>query len=129
MSTLSASLDLRPSVTSVPAARHFVVELMRAWAAPQDEQDAALLVTELVANVLDHVHRESSLTLEVELSDDWLRITVVDGSAIRPVGRELDHDRARGRGLQIVREIADRWGSEDDRGGTRVWFELRSPGL
>jgi hypothetical protein len=29
----------------------------------------------------------------------------------------------------LVKAIADRWGSEDHRGGKRVWFELRPPGV
>ena len=109
-------------------ARHLVLELMRAWAVPHDREDGALLVTELVSNVVDHVEGESELTLEISSSGDWLRIAVVDGSAIRPVVRELSQDHPRGRGMRMVQEIADRWGAEDHRGGKRVWFELRPPG-
>jgi hypothetical protein len=39
-------------------------------------------VPELVANVIDHVRGEASLTLEPAVSDGWLRIAVVDGSSI-----------------------------------------------
>lgn len=126
MSTLSASVDLRPVPESVPVARHLVVDLLRVWAAEQDRDDAALLVTELVANVVDHVQGEASLTLEITLSEQWLRIAVADGSALRPVMAELDNARPRGRGLRLVQAIADRWGSEDHRGGKRVWFELEA---
>jgi hypothetical protein len=128
MSTLTANVDLQPVPASVPASRHVVVELMRAWGVPQDRDDAALLVTELVANVVDHVQGVASLTLELAVSDGWLRIAVVDGSAIRPVVRELESDHPRGRGLLLVQAIADRWGAEDHRGGKRVWFELAPPG-
>jgi anti-sigma regulatory factor (Ser/Thr protein kinase) len=127
MSTLTASIDLPPAPASVPAARHLLLDVLRAWAVPQDHEDAALLVTELVANVIDHVEDESGFTLEVAFSDGWLRISVLDGSSVRPVVRELRHDQPRGRGLMLVKAIADRWGSEDHRGGKRVWFELRPP--
>jgi anti-sigma regulatory factor (Ser/Thr protein kinase) len=127
MSTLTASVDLRPAARSVPTARRVVGELLTSWRAPQDRQAAELLVTELVANVVDHVQGEAVLSLEVELSQSWLRISVADGSAIRPVVRALDHERPRGRGLQIVEAIADRWGAEDHLGGKRVWFELDAP--
>jgi len=40
------------------------------------------------------------------------------------VVRELENDQPRGRGLLLVKAIADRWGSEEHRGGKRVWFEL-----
>jgi anti-sigma regulatory factor (Ser/Thr protein kinase) len=124
MSSLNASIDLPPTPASVPAARHLLLDVLRAWDVPQDRDDAALLVTELVANVIDHVQGEASLTLEMAVSDGWLRISVADGSSIRPVVRELEHEQPRGRGLLLVKEIADRWGSEEHRGGKRVWFEL-----
>jgi hypothetical protein len=129
MSTLTASFDLRPTDRSIPAARHLVTEMLAAWQTPHDRTDAALLVTELVANVVDHVGGEHSLTIELGLSDGWLRISVADGSAVRPVVRELDAESPRGRGLRMVQSIADRWGAEDHRGGKRVWFELAPPGM
>jgi anti-sigma regulatory factor (Ser/Thr protein kinase) len=127
MSTRSASIDLPPAVGSVIAARRLVRELLRVWDVPHDHEDAALLVTELVSNVVDHVQGEANLTLELSLSDAWLRISVADGSSIRPVVQELSHDRPRGRGMRMVEAIADRWGAEDHQGGKRVWFDLRPP--
>ncbi|RBY92990.1 ATP-binding protein [Blastococcus sp. TF02A-30] len=129
MSTLLAGIDLTPTPASIRAARRLTCELLRSWRAPHDEEDAALLVTELVANVVDHVGGESVLTLELSLSEDWLRIAVVDGSAVRPVVLGLSGERPRGRGLQMVQAIAARWGCEDHDGGKRVWVELSPPGL
>ena len=129
MSSANALFDLPPVVTSVPAARHLTLELLRAWDVPHDREDAALLVTELVSNVVDHVGGEASFTLQLELSDQWLRIGVIDGSSIRPVVRELSMDNPRGRGMRMVQTIADRWGADEHLDGKRVWFELRSPGL
>jgi anti-sigma regulatory factor (Ser/Thr protein kinase) len=127
MSPRSASIDLPPVATSVRAARHLVQELLRAWEVPHDREDAALLVTELVANVLDHVGGKANFTLELSVSGTWMRIAVVDGSAIRPVVQELAHDRPRGRGLRMIESIAERWGADDHDGGKRVWFDLRPP--
>jgi anti-sigma regulatory factor (Ser/Thr protein kinase) len=124
MSTLSACIDLPPTARSVVAARRMVRAVLGAWAAPQDREDAELLATELVANVVDHAGGEARLGLEVMLSGQWLRIAVADGSMSRPVVRERSSERARGRGLQLVAAIADRWGVEEDAGGKRVWFEL-----
>jgi anti-sigma regulatory factor (Ser/Thr protein kinase) len=101
-----------------------VDELLRAWHVPHDRQDAALLVTELVANVVDHAASDANFTLELTLSDTWLRVAVSDGSSIQPIVRELSKERPRGRGLFMVQAIADRWGSEEHHGGKRVWFEL-----
>jgi anti-sigma regulatory factor (Ser/Thr protein kinase) len=127
MSTLTASVDLRPVARSVPAARHLVAAVLAGWDAPHDADDIALLVTELVTNVIDHVGGEAAITLELALADEWLRISVADGSSVRPVVRELSKDNPRGRGLVLVQAIADRWGAEDHRGGKRVWFELQPP--
>lgn len=124
MSTRSATFDLEPTAVSIPAARHLVVELLRTWATNHDRDDAALLTTELVANVIDHVGGCATFTLEVSSSEDWLRIGVLDGSAVLPVAQELSQDHPRGRGLLMVQRIATRWGCESYDGGKRVWFEL-----
>jgi hypothetical protein len=124
MSTLTAAVDLYPVPASVPVARRLVLDLLRGWDAPHDGGDAALLVTELLANVVDHVAGEASFTLELSLSERWLRIAVADGSALRPVVRQLETGAPRGRGMRLVAGIADRWGAEDHAGGKRVWFEL-----
>jgi anti-sigma regulatory factor (Ser/Thr protein kinase) len=127
VSSFSASLDLPPVVHSVPLARHVTVDLLRIWRAPHDRDDAALLVTELVTNVVDHVGGEASFSLELELADGWLRVAVVDGSSLLPVVRELSSDRPRGRGLLLVQALAERWGCEEQDGGKRVWFDLAPP--
>ena len=129
MSTLIASFDLPPTAASVPVARRLVRQLLQAWGARQDHDDAALLVTELVANVVDHVGGSDCLTLEATYSEDWLRLAVVDCSPARPEVQQLDPESRRGRGLHMVQALADRWGCEDHRGGKRVWFELRPPRL
>jgi anti-sigma regulatory factor (Ser/Thr protein kinase) len=123
VASFSARIDLPPVPSSVPLARRLARDVLRTWNAPQDLGDAELLVTELVANVVDHAGGDV-LTLELELAGAWLRIAVVDGAAIRPVIREMSHSEERGRGMQLVAAIADRWGAEDHDGGKRVWFEL-----
>ena len=127
MSSFTASIDLPPLTSSVPLARRLVRDVLRTWNAPQDHGDAELLVAEVVANVVDHVGGDV-FSLELTLGGGWLRIGVVDGSAVRPIVRELSLDRERGRGMQLVSRLADRWGVEDHQGGKRVWFEL-SPGV
>jgi len=128
MSSYTAHVDLPPVMWSVPLARHVTLEVLRGWQSPHDFDDVALLVSELVSNVVDHADSEVVLTLEITLAGDSLNVSVADGSAIRPVVRELREDSPRGRGLQLVEAIAERWGVEDHHGGKRVWFELTPPG-
>src|SRR3712207_6322089 len=113
MASYTAQVDLVPVLDSVALARHLTVNLLRSWGSSHDLDDVALLVSELVANVVDHAHTEPALTLELALAGDWLRIGVVDGCGVRPVVRALSLDRPRGRGLSLVQAMADRWGVED----------------
>jgi anti-sigma regulatory factor (Ser/Thr protein kinase) len=128
VSSFSARIDLPPVVGSVPLARRLVRDVLHTWEAPHDRVDAELLVTELVANVVDHAGVDV-LTLEIELAGAWLRIGVVDGSAVLPVVREMSVAGERGRGMQLVATIADRWGADQHDGGKRVWFELAPPSV
>src|SRR4051794_40232433 len=123
MSTLTASVALRPVARSVPAARHLAAAVLTGWDAPHDADDVALLVTELVTNVIDHVGGEAAITLELALSEDWLRISVADGSSVRPVVRELDTENPRGRGLRLVPALARRRGARGPPGGQPGWVE------
>ena len=126
MTTLTARLDLPTAVRSIPAARHMTLELLSAWRIEHAGDDAALVVTELVSNVVDHVGGDTSIVLELTLSDIWLTISIADGSAVRPVVRELYGNQPRGRGMQLVAGVADRWGCDEHHGGKRVWAQLRT---
>jgi signal transduction histidine kinase len=110
----------------IPAARHITFELLSAWRIEHAGDEAALVVTELVSNVIDHVGGDTTLVLELAVSGGWLTISIADGSAVRPVVRELCEDQPRGRGMQLVAGVADRWGCDDQRGGKRVWAQLRT---
>ena len=122
-SALNAAVDLPSVPRSVPAARRVVTHLLTAWAAEGYRDDAALLVSELVTNVVGHVAGEAAMTVEVHLTRAALHVAVVDGStapaATRPRTAEGGH------GLWLVAAVADRWGSEEHARGKRVWFELR----
>jgi anti-sigma regulatory factor (Ser/Thr protein kinase) len=119
MSTLNARVDLPPTPTpiAVRAARRMVSELLTGWEADQRGADVALLVSEVVTNAVDHAGGEASLELELSLSQGWLRVSLADGSSIRPQIRELDPTDPcpRGRGMRLVERIAHRWGCEDHR--------------
>lgn len=85
-------------------------------------------MSELIANAFLHTeHAEGGDIFELELlcRAEGLRISLADGSSIRPIIAALDHDRPSGRGLRIVRSLAEAWGAEDHLGGKRVWVELR----
>jgi anti-sigma regulatory factor (Ser/Thr protein kinase) len=109
VSTLNARVDLRPTPNAVRAARRLVSELLTGWDADRRGADVALLVSEVVTNAVDHAGGEASL--ELSLSQGWLRVSLADGSSIRPQIRELDPTDScpRGRGMRLVERIAHRW--------------------
>jgi two-component sensor histidine kinase len=81
-------------------------------------------VNELVTNAYQHAPGTDSFELEITATDDHIRISLADGSAIRPVIADLDPSRPTGRGMRIVQAVAARWGAEDHHGGKRVWAEI-----
>jgi anti-sigma regulatory factor (Ser/Thr protein kinase) len=129
MSTYSAQVQLPALASSVPAARHVTSRLLAAWTYPRSPEDAQLIVTELVSNVIDHVEGETHLLLELTVSEDWLRISVADGSSVRPFVHELAGEQPRGLGMFLVATLSSRWGVEDYQGGKRVWVEMDADDL
>jgi anti-sigma regulatory factor (Ser/Thr protein kinase) len=103
------------------AAREVVRRACRDWHLDQETCDDALLVaTELVANVVDHAH--TSCVLTVSRTAAGLRIDVRDFSASPvPELRPVDVGAPRGRGLQVVAAVSAAWGVTDLDGGKSVW--------
>ena len=122
-SVFRAELDLPSVPRSVPTARHVVTQLLAAWAADGYRDDAALLVSELVTNVVRHVPTGTPMTVEVRLTRTALHVAVIDDSAVPAATRPRTAQG--GHGLWLVAAVADDWGSEEHVRGKRVWFELR----
>jgi anti-sigma regulatory factor (Ser/Thr protein kinase) len=80
--------------------------------------NARLLVSELVANAVEHVPADGEIGVDVTLTGGVLRVEVSDpGGGFAP-------SPAAGLGLHLVQVLADRWAAEAG-GGHRVWFEIR----
>ncbi len=99
--------------TSARAARQFVTETLRAHGAgPQLIMDYALVVSELVTNIIEHGDG-SRLVIYLDVADpEWWEVEVVGGAPTAPA-RLLDPDTwtvagvddVSGRGLGIVRHL------------------------
>jgi anti-sigma regulatory factor (Ser/Thr protein kinase) len=88
--------------------------------------DAKLLVTELVANAVQHVPEDGEVSLDVILDNGTLRVGVGDpGQGFAPRPRRPDSPKDSGWGLHFVDQLADRWAVEVDS-RSEVWFELRA---
>ncbi|MGN6609797.1 MAG: ATP-binding protein [Jatrophihabitans sp.] len=119
-----ALVELPVNVRTPAHARRVVRAMLTAWELDAHADDAQLVVSELITNVLQHAPSADSLELEVSSTAESLRIGLADGSSIKPVVRELTDDQPSGRGMAIVEALASRWGVEERAGGKRVWVEL-----
>jgi serine phosphatase RsbU (regulator of sigma subunit) len=94
--------------------------------------EALLLTTELVTNAV--LHAGTDVTVEVVADHSGLTVTVLDEVAgpFLVAGPQAPADVAvnleRGRGLQLVDRLAQRWGTVHHPGGKGVWFHLSRPG-
>ena len=88
--------------------------------------DVVLIVSELVTNAVLHSGCSVDQAIEVRVSVSSERVLVsVRDLGCSGQGAQLDLIRAvGGRGLQIVDELAERWGSERDQDGHHVWAEV-----
>jgi serine/threonine-protein kinase RsbW len=122
----TASFTLLPVALSSVSARATLRTVLGNWADEGIRDDAALLLTELVANCVRHARSPMQIRLTVE--HDLLRAEVRDGSALNPLPREPDEHG--GRGVLILDALASRWGVFGHPGaGKTVWFELAGCGL
>jgi anti-sigma regulatory factor (Ser/Thr protein kinase) len=117
-------LVLPADATAPGRARAFLRSAAQEWGVDDDlVQDAAMVLTELVANAVDHARTASTLALG--LTHDGLCLAVRDtcpGPVPRPA--PIDPTAARGRGLQMVDALATAWGVTLHPGGKTVWAVL-----
>jgi len=112
-----------PVATAGRQIRRALRALLTGWGVAADVVDDALLVVEeLVANVVDHAR--TRFQLAVELTGRVLHLSVRDCGTGFPEVHPFDPNAARGRGLQVVANLAVRWGCDPDEGGKTVWVDL-----
>jgi anti-sigma regulatory factor (Ser/Thr protein kinase) len=121
---LQLRLKARPA--SIAAARALVTRACRLRNRPDVVQDACLIVSELVANAVEHAgtdvivtvsHHDTRLHLAVhDLVSDFPRWR--DPAVAGPQAAPIEE---RGRGLPLVHLIATAWGVVPTRPGKVVW--------
>jgi anti-sigma regulatory factor (Ser/Thr protein kinase) len=118
----TASWWLSPDLGSVRGARRLTREKLADWGFEEQVEVAELLVSELVANALDHAYGQVRLSFFAE--DGLLRCEVEDANPELPTMRTVDVDAERGRGLFLVDALSGSWGSVRTRRGKAIWFQL-----
>ena len=113
---------LRPVPDACRQARQLVTQACGAWQRTEIAATAALVATELVANVVRHAHTTMEFT--VALRNGRMCLTVRDGSRLLPRPADPGVADAGGRGLRLVRELTESWGVLPVVDGKVVWTHL-----
>jgi anti-sigma regulatory factor (Ser/Thr protein kinase) len=121
---LSETLWLQPNALAPGRARRWLAEWCVHWGCTDIEDDAALLVSELITNAT--LHARTTITVSARFEGNQLRVAVADRQpgllrAALPAGSAES-----GRGLPVVEALATKWGVHNHRGGKFVWFTLTS---
>jgi anti-sigma regulatory factor (Ser/Thr protein kinase) len=117
------SADFAAVPSSVAPARRLVLDAAAAFGLAELEDRAQLLASELVTNAVRH-SRGPVRVRAAHPRTGTLAVTVCDDGGGRPTVQHQTGSGDRGRGLQIVDAMADRWGVAFRRAGKCVWFEL-----
>ena len=114
----------RREVPEIPRSRRFVAEVLER--SGRHASDAVLLVaSELVTNAVRHGNGDVELRIDVD--EACVRLEVLDDGHVKVTAprRQPSPTAIGGRGLHLVREASNRWGSGfDPVGRTLVWAEV-----
>jgi anti-sigma regulatory factor (Ser/Thr protein kinase) len=97
-----------------------------AWDLKAIAGDGELIVTELVANTVQHTKGHHIRVTVKHVGPGRVRIGVSDRSRTQPVCRAPGDDDVRGRGLALVEALTVCWGTDVKRWGKVVWAELET---
>ena len=120
---LTTTLRLQPTPDAPAKARDRVARVAR-FLPGERLDDAVLMTSELVTNAVRH--GSGIVTVAIDDRGGCLSVAVADESPRRPVVRDADLDAGGGRGLQLVRALANAWGVRPTRDGVGkvVWFRV-----
>jgi hypothetical protein len=120
-----ATWTLTSKLTSVREARSVIAEPLQRWGLDDLIPTTELLVSELVTNAVRYSRGDVTLRL---VNERALVCEVLDNSGALPRLRQAGNDDESGRGLQVVRQLAKRWGARRTATGKVVWCEQPLPG-
>ncbi|MBL1103027.1 MEKHLA domain-containing protein [Streptomyces sp. 5-8] len=121
LATATASLPSAPE--SVPAGRDFLDKALSTWGCAGSTDDALLLLSEVLTNAVQHA--QGPIGVHVCRTDTGLTVEISDRSPHLPQPRLAAEDEESGRGLLLVRALADDWGVRPTDEGKTTWFSLK----
>ncbi len=127
-----AACGLDGQLRNAAQAREFVTLTLNGWALPGLVPDAAVVVSELVTNAVQHALDPAStddgdypVWLGIFLHPGDLVCAVTDPSSTPPRPRSADACALGGRGLQLIGALSDSWSwSPTPPRGKTVWATL-----
>ncbi|MEQ4301846.1 SpoIIE family protein phosphatase [Plantactinospora sp. B6F1] len=123
----SASMEVPAEPTAPGRVRHWMTGQLNLWGVPEQVVGAAVLCTsELTTNAL--LHAGTAARVEIDLSPERLLVSVADSGTRGAVTRaRTEKLSSRGRGLGLIEQLSDAWGTDPTVRGSTVWFEMMIP--
>lgn len=119
-----ADLVVEPDPAQVPRVRKFAVDQVDAWGLEEASFVTELVVSELVTNAIRYGEPPIRLRL---IRDTSLICEVFDGSNTAPhLRRARDFDEG-GRGLLLVAQLTQEWGTRHTTNGKTIWCAQALP--
>ena len=120
----SATMEVPAEPTAPSRVRQWMTTQLTAWQVPEPVIGAAMLCTsELTTNAL--LHAGTAARVQIDLSPERLLVSVADTGTRGAVTRaRTDALSSRGRGLGLIEELSDAWGTDPTVRGSTVWFEM-----
>jgi PAS domain S-box-containing protein len=115
-----ATWDVEPDPAQVAATRQAATEQLAAWGLEETAFVTELVVSELVTNAIRYGEPPIQLRL---IRDRSLICEVSDGSSTSPHLRRAHAFDEGGRGLLLVAQLTQRWGSRQTGRGKTIWAE------
>ncbi|MFI9272107.1 SpoIIE family protein phosphatase [Kitasatospora sp. NPDC052896] len=119
-----AAWDIRPDPAVVAKARAQAAAQLRAWGLEELVFVTELVVSELVTNAIRYAAQPIQLRL---IKERALICEVSDASSTAPHLRRARIFDEGGRGLMLVAQLTERWGSRHTGTGKTIWAEQPLP--
>ncbi|MFF7128260.1 SpoIIE family protein phosphatase [Streptomyces sp. NPDC008240] len=119
-----ATWDVPPDPARVAGFRQSATERLAAWGLEEAAFVTELVVSELVTNAIRYGEPPIKLRL---IRDRALICEVSDGSSTSPHLRRAHAYDEGGRGLLLVAQLTQRWGSRQTGSGKTIWAEQPLP--
>ncbi|MGW6207515.1 ATP-binding protein [Streptomyces sp. NPDC055089] len=113
---------------SAAVARRLTNAALSCWGLEELAEAGESIVTELVANAVQHARRESIRVLVERTAVRTVRVAVADFSRALPVVCAVGDGDEGGRGLLVVAAVAAEWGTVERRWGKVVWADVEGRG-